>query len=116
MHPVVQLTLSVAVVVIAARLWPPLLYILSVLVILLFLVKAVRRAAGWASKKSFRGFSDSVLSVCIFGGLFLSIAAAADYFIQPKFSAVTMVLCFAGAIAVVGVLVNIVEYAMRRYR
>ncbi|AIX74660.1 hypothetical protein C3374_14075 [Pantoea sp. PSNIH4] len=105
MHPVVQLTISVALVVMAARMWPPLLFWLLGIMALLLIVKLVRRSARFIRSSITAAWFEPVLSFLVYTGMWLALAAVADYFFPARISAVSIVLCFAGAYAVIALIV-----------
>lgn len=105
MHPVVQLTISVALMVMAARMWPPLLYWLLGIMTLLLLVKLARRSARFLRSSVTAAWFQPVLSFLIYTGMWLALAVVADYFFPARISAVSIVLCFAGAYAVIALVV-----------
>lgn len=105
MHPIVQLTITVALVVMAARMWPPLLYWLLGIMMLLLVVKLLRRSVRLLRNNVTAAWFQPVLSFMIYTGLWMSLAAMADYFFPARISAVSIVLCFAGACAVIALIV-----------
>lgn len=105
MYPVVQLTISVALVVMAARMWPPLFYWLLGLMVLMLVVKIFRRSARLIRSHMTAAWFQPVLSFVVYTGMWLTLAAVADYFFPASISAVSIVLCFAGAYAVIALIV-----------
>lgn len=97
MHPVIQLTVAVAMVVIAARMWPPILYWLVGFFILLAAIKGTRRTARWLRKVIPAGGFKSALRLVLGCAAWIAIAGVADYFIPGKISAMSIVLCFMAA-------------------
>jgi hypothetical protein len=94
MHPVIQMTVAVMMVVIATRMWPPLLYWLAGIVALLMLVKGVRRASRWAYSLFRNGSLDGLIVSAMVGAGWLLLAVLLDYFLPQKISAVSIVMCF----------------------
>lgn len=109
MHPIVQLTVAVLLMVIAARMWPPLLYIAAAITVVLLLTKCIRRAVRWArgSYSANSLVNVSGVAVCIIVAYIVS--GSIDYLASPKLSAVTIVNCFVGAIVGTAALVWIFE-------
>lgn len=111
MHPVIQMTVAVMMVVIATRMWPPLLYWLAGMVALLTVIKGIRRLISWvkSGKGRLSGLAYSAaLSIC-----WLLIAAALDFLHPQKISAVSIVLCFICACIVTGLLVSAADWLRR---
>lgn len=113
MNPVVQLTLSVALVVIAARMWPPLLYWLVGLFLLLGAVKGVRRFIRWAYKCNRSASFSGIMVSLLVPVAWLALAATADELFPGKISAVSIVLCFICAFIAIGLLVSAVDWCRR---
>ena len=116
MHPVIQLTVAVAMVVIAARMWPPILYWLVGFFLILAAIKGARRSIRWLRKVIPSGGIISLVRVLLGFAALIAIAAVADYMFPGKISAVVLLLCFAGAIAVTGIIIGAVELLVSRYR
>lgn len=113
MNPVVQLTLSVALVVIAAKMWPPLLYWLVGFFLLISMIKGVRRLVRW-SRGSNKSVSFRRLIACLLvPAAWLAVAAIADKFHPSKISAVTIALCFICACIITGLLVSAADWLQR---
>lgn len=112
MHPVIQMTVAVMMVVIAARMWPPLLYWLAGIVALLMVIKGIRRFIGWIaiSKGKLSGLAYSV-ALCL---CWLVVAAGLDFLHPQKISAVSIVLCFICACIAIGILLSVADWC-RRY-
>ena len=104
MNPVIQMTVAVALVVIAARMWPPLLYILSTIVGVLLIAKVTRRLWGWVRSERGASLISAVVPFLIYTATLLALAAIADHLMKMRISAVTMVMCFAGAYACLALL------------
>ncbi len=64
MHPVIQLTVAVAVLIIAIRAWPPTLYWLAGILISIALVKVIRRSLR-AINKAREGFLCPLIFFCM---------------------------------------------------
>lgn len=113
MNPVIQLTAAVALVVIATRMWPPLLYWLAGMFVLLFTIKGIRRSARWIRKHAFG--SGLVATECLLSLLaWVAVAAIADHFHPGRISAVSIVLCIACAILIIGLLLSVAGRLHRR--
>lgn len=105
MNPVVQLTISVAVVVIAARMWPPLLYWLVVFFFVIGTIKGIRRLVRWARKYIHTIGMRNTLCFLLVPIAWLAIATMADILRPNQISAVSIVLCFICASIVIALLV-----------
>lgn len=114
MHPIVQLCVAVALMVIAVRAWPPLAYILLGVMVLLLVIKMIRRSAGFIRRNTSAPWFEPVSSFVIQVGLWLALACVADYFFPKKISAVSIVLCFAGAYVVLALVANVANRIERR--
>lgn len=107
MHPVIQLCVAVSLMVIAVRAWPPLAYVALAIMMLLLLMKICRRGARAIRRNISAPWVEPVSIFVIHVGVWLAIAAVADYFSPRQISAVGIVLCFAGAYLVIAVVVNV---------
>lgn len=105
MHPVIQLIVSLALLTIAARMWPPLLYWLIGVMALLVVIKLIRRSVRLVSNSVTAAWFQSVMGFFIYTGMWLAMAAVADFFFPASISAMSIVLCFAGAYAVIALIV-----------
>lgn len=114
MHPVIQLTVAVAMVVIATRIWHPLLFWLAGLFFLIGLIKMVRRCARWLKNKSERELFGLTFQAGIYSAMWLAVAYIADYLFPNKISAVSILLCFICAFLIIGLLLFFVGVS-RRY-
>lgn len=113
MNPVIQLTVAVAMVVIAARMWPPLLYWLVGLFVLLFTIKGIRRSARWMRQYAVgRGLVAAEVLLSFIA--WIAVAAIADHFHPGRISAVSIVLCIACAILIIGLLLSAAGKLHRR--
>lgn len=97
MHPVIQLTVAVAMVVIASRMWPPLLFWLAGFFLILAAIKGARRSISWLRKAIPTAGFSSLVKVLLGCAAWLAVAAMADYFIPGRISAMSIVLCFMAA-------------------
>lgn len=113
MHPVIQMTIAVAMVVMATRMWPPLLYWLAGAVIFLSLVKGVRRTARWLKNKVNKNHAIGVLKLTFVAFAWVVLAMGADRFFPGKISAVSIVLCFICAFLVIAILLSAAEWLRR---
>jgi len=114
MHPVIQLCVAISLMVIAVRAWPPLAYVALAIMALLLLVKMFRRGAGAIRRNISAPWFEPVSNFVIHVGVWLAIAAVADYLSPRQISAVSIVLCFAGAYLVIAVVVNVANRIERR--
>lgn len=114
MHPVIQLTVAVAMVVIATRIWHPLLFWLAGLFFLIGLIKMVRRCARWLKNKYERGLFGLTFQAGIYSAMWLAVACLADYLFPNKISAVSIVMCLICAFLIIGLLL-FVAGLFRRY-
>lgn len=101
MHPVIQLTVAVAMVVIAARMWPPILYWLVGFFLILAAIKGARRSIRWLRKVIPSGGIISLVRVLLGCAAWITIAAVADYILPGRISAMSIVLCFMAAYLVI---------------
>lgn len=113
MHPVIKLTVAVLLMVIAARMWPPLLYWLIGLMLMLGLIKCVRRMFRLAKKHSGAIKSRGLISFLLFSAGWLGVALLADKIMPSKISAVSIVMCFICAFIVIALLLSAVEWLSR---
>lgn len=97
MHPIVQLIVSVALVIMAARMWPPLVYILFAGVLALAAIKLLRRIARLIKLKRNSPVILWLMPFFFSCGMWLALAGIADYFMPKKISAIQIVVCFACA-------------------
>lgn len=105
MNPVIQMTVAVAMVVIAARMWTPVLYWLAGIFILLFTIKCIRRTCGWLRRRTTLHW----VMIAEYGLIFtvvLTLAFTVDYIHPRKISAVSILLCSACAYLIVGLLIS----------
>lgn len=107
MHPIIQMTIAVMMVVIATRMWPPLLYWLVGIVAALMVVKCARRLTAW-----FRcAFREKRINAVIYGSciaaFWLIIAGIVDGIHPQKISAVSIVTCFICASVVIAVVISL---------
>lgn len=113
MNPVVQLTISVALVVIAARMWPPLLYWLVGFFLIISAIKGMRRLVRWVRKKTQPNAFIRMTPLMIVPLAWLCIAEIADRLSPGKVSAVSIVLCFICACITLMALVSSVDWIRR---
>jgi len=113
MNPVVQLTLSVALVVIAARMWPPLLYLLVGFFLLIGTIKGMRRMVTWSRRHTKSVSIRRLIAYLLVPAAWLAVAAVADRLHPSKISAVSIVLCFICACIVIGILVSAADWCRR---
>lgn len=113
MHPVIQLTVAVLMMVVAARMWPPILYIAVSVTAVIMTVKCARRSLRWFNRHCSR--DDRLTGIAYTASVIISyvIAGVVDCLMDPKLSAITMVNCFAGAIGGTVVLAWMIEKAIR---
>lgn len=114
MNPVIQLTVAVALVVIAARMWPPLLYWLVGFFLVIGTIKGMRRLVRWARKYTHSISIRNLMSCLLVPAAWLAVAATADIFFPSQISAVSIVLCFICAFMAIVVLVSAPGWC-RRY-
>ena len=105
MNPVIQMTVAVAVVVIAARMWSPILYWLAGLFVVLFTIKCIRRTYGWLRRRTTLHWVMIAEYGLIFTGM-LTLAFTVDYIHPMKISAVSILLCATCAYLIVGLLIS----------
>ena len=113
MNPVVQLTISVALVVIAARMWPPLLYWLVGFFLLIGAIKGMRRLVRWSRRHTKSVRIGRLIACLLVPAAWLAVAAIADRFHPSKISAVSIVLCFICACIAIGLLVSAADWCHR---
>lgn len=97
MHPIIQLTVAVAMVVMAARMWPPILYWLAGLFMFLAAIKFTRRSIRWLRKVMPSDGFSFLLRALLACSAWIAIAAIADYALPAKVSAMSILLCFMAA-------------------
>lgn len=112
MHPAIQLCVAISLMVIAVRAWPLLAYVALAIMLLLLLIKICRRGARAIRRNISAPWFEPVSNFVIHVWVWLAIAAVADYFSPRQISALSIVLCFAGAylvIAFVVIMANRIE-------
>lgn len=114
MHPIIQLCIAVALMVIAVRAWPPLAYMLLGVMALLLVVKGFRRGSRAIRRNISSPWFEAVASFFIHVGVWLVVAAVADYFMLGTVSAVSIVLCLSGAYLVIAVVAKAANRIERR--
>lgn len=114
MHPVIQLTVAVTMVVIASRMWHPLLFWLAGLFLLLGIIKLARRIAKWIKIKSGNKNVAALIHTGFAVMLWVAVATLADYLNPNRISAVSIVLCFFCAFIFIVLLLFVADIS-RRY-
>ncbi|KGD75282.1 hypothetical protein HA49_08615 [Tatumella morbirosei] len=112
MHPVIQLIIAISSLIVAIRFWPPLLYIIAALGVVLLLTKITRRSVSLVRNNKEQA-AKFINAIAPFAG-FVVLAIIADTFFPHKIKALTIVLCFGGAFIIISAIVGVFEKIKRQ--
>lgn len=107
MHPVIQIIIAISSLIVAISFWPPLLYVIAALGVILILIKLIRRSLRFVNNNKYR-VGTMVSALAPFAG-FVVLALLVDTFFPHKIKALTIMLCFGGAFIIISAIVGIFE-------